>query len=74
VTHQKFRFPIGSWPKDPKMKQIGMYNIAQVLSGLEGFSLRLFCHVLGWKREEVLVLLAKVRKELKSPEIHAQFD
>jgi hypothetical protein len=56
------------------MKQIGMYNIAQVLSGLEGFSLRLFCHVLGWKREEVLVLLANVRKELKSPEIHAQFD
>ena len=74
VTHQKFRLPIGSWPKDPKMKQVGMYNLAQVLSGLEGFSLRLFCHVLGWKREEVLVLLTKVRKELKNPDIHAQFD
>lgn len=74
VTHQKFRFPIGTWPKDPKMKQLGMYNEAQVLNGLEAFSLRLFCHVLGWTREEVLVLLAHVRRELKTPGVHAQFD
>lgn len=46
----------------------------QVLGGLEAFSLRLFCAVLGWKREEVLVLLSKVRSELKGLSIHAAFD
>ncbi|KAK4151117.1 S-adenosyl-L-methionine-dependent methyltransferase [Chaetomidium leptoderma] len=74
VTHQRFRVPIGAWPKDRRMKELGMYNIAQVLSGLEAFSLRLFCNVLGWQENEVLVLLSHVRRELKSPGLHAQFD
>lgn len=74
VTHQRFRFPIGPWPRDRHLKEVGMYNIQQVLSGLEAFSLRLFCQVLGWEENEVLVLLAKVRSELKSSTLHAQFD
>ncbi|RYP02577.1 hypothetical protein DL764_005751 [Monosporascus ibericus] len=74
VTHHRFRFPVGPWPRDPDMKEIGMYNLTQVLQGLEGFSLRLFCDVLGWRQEEVVVLTSKVRKELKSRHIHAQFD
>ncbi|KAL1840130.1 hypothetical protein VTJ49DRAFT_786 [Mycothermus thermophilus] len=74
VEHHKFRMPIGGWPKDPGLKQIGTYNLAQLLSGLEAFSLRLYCGVLGWSKEELMVLLAKVRKELKDPKLHAQFD
>ncbi|RYP65560.1 hypothetical protein DL770_008972 [Monosporascus sp. CRB-9-2] len=74
VTHHRFRFPIGPWPRDPKMKEIGMYNLTQVLQGLEGFSLRLFCDVLGWRQEEVVVLTSKVRKELKTRSFHAQYD
>ncbi|KAK4125365.1 S-adenosyl-L-methionine-dependent methyltransferase [Parathielavia appendiculata] len=74
VTHQRFRFPLGPWPRDPKLKEIGYYNLMQILGGLEAFSLRLFCHVLGWQREEVLVLLAKVRSELQDPKLHIQFD
>jgi len=30
--------------------------------------------MLGWKAEEVQVMLAKVRKDLRDPKIHAQFD
>lgn len=74
VKHEKFRFPLGQWPKDAHMKTIGQYNLAQVMAGLEAFSLRLFCHVLGWQKEEVLVLISKVRKELRDPNLHAQFD
>ncbi|KAL1876834.1 hypothetical protein VTK73DRAFT_9136 [Phialemonium thermophilum] len=74
ITHQKFRFPIGPWAKDPKLKEIGLYNLAQVTQGLEAFSLRLFCDALGWEKNEVLVLTSKVRKELKDPNLHAQFD
>jgi len=74
VTHSKFRLPFGPWPRDAKLKEIGMYNLTQLLDGLEGFSLRLFCDVLDWKKEEVLILLSKVRKEFKNPTIHIQFD
>ena len=46
----------------------------QIEDGLEAFTLRLFTQVLGWKAEEVQVLLANVRKDIRDPKIHAQFD
>ncbi|KAH7113131.1 hypothetical protein B0J13DRAFT_657300, partial [Dactylonectria estremocensis] len=74
IVHRKFRLPLGSWPKDPQMKNIGICNIAQLLDGLEAFSLKIFCGVLGMSTEEVLVMLAKVRQELHARKFHAQFD
>ncbi|KAL2672450.1 hypothetical protein Neosp_013161 [[Neocosmospora] mangrovei] len=74
VRHQVFKIPIGPWAKDPRMKDLGMCNLAQTLDGLDGFSLRLFCGVLRWSQEDVLDLLAKVRKELKSMGFHALFN
>lgn len=74
VRHEVFKIPIGPWARDAHMKDIGLCNLAQVLEGLEGFSLRLFCGVLKWPEEEVLVLLAKVRKELKGGEFHGIFN
>ena len=73
VRAEKFRVPVGPWPKDPKLKGVGMLNLRQALDGLEAFSLRLFCDVAGWTEEEVMVLLANVRKELKDPKMHMQF-
>ncbi len=46
----------------------------QIDEGLEAFTLRLFTKVLGWDVQEVQVLLAMVRKDLKNRRVHAQFD
>ena len=46
----------------------------QVEDGLEAFTFRLFTQLLGWKTEEVQVLLANVRKDLRDPRIHVQFE
>ncbi|KAG5747959.1 hypothetical protein H9Q70_009367 [Fusarium xylarioides] len=74
VVHQKFRLPLGSWPKDPQLKDIGMCNIAQLLEGLEAFSLKIFCGVLGMAMDEVLVMLAQVRQELYGRKFNALFN
>ncbi|KAJ0369355.1 hypothetical protein COL26b_010511 [Colletotrichum chrysophilum] len=74
VHHQKFMLPVGPWPKEPHYRDIGMLNLAQTLEGLEGFSLKLFCGVLGRTKEEVFVELSQVRKELKTGAFHAMFD
>ena len=55
-------------------KIVGSWNLVQIEDGLEAFTLRLFTQFLGWKPEEVTVLLANVRKDLRDPRIHAQFD
>ncbi|KAK1514991.1 methyltransferase [Colletotrichum costaricense] len=75
ITHRKFILPIGPWPKDPHYRELGLVNLTQILEGLDGFSMRVFCGVLGWTKVEAEVLLAQVRKELKAVHtFHAQFD
>ncbi|GKT94503.1 UMTA methyltransferase family protein [Colletotrichum tofieldiae] len=74
VFHQKFKTPIGPWAKSKHYKDQGMLNLVQILGGLEAFSLKLFCGVLGLAKEEVLVQLAAVRQELKSGAFHSLLD
>lgn len=70
----KTPLPLGRWARDKRLKQIGVYNWTQLWEGLEGLSLRLFIDILGWRREELEVLLAQVRKDLLDPAIHTMFD
>ncbi|KAI9843532.1 MAG: hypothetical protein M1837_006287 [Sclerophora amabilis] len=71
VEQRKFRLPIGPWPKDKHLKTLGSWTLVAAEDGLEAFTLRLYTNVLGWKPEEVQVLLANVRKDLRNPKIHA---
>ncbi|RPB16295.1 S-adenosyl-L-methionine-dependent methyltransferase [Morchella conica CCBAS932] len=69
-----FKVPIGSWPKDPKMKNIGRYNLLNLRSfRKEGFTLSLFTRFLDWTADEVYVLLAGVRSELRSKDNNFYF-
>lgn len=70
IKHHVFKLPLGHWPKDQVLKEIGLLNIANCLNGLEAFSMRLMCDVLGWTEEEVHKLLAKVRREMMAQQIH----
>lgn len=64
--------PFGTWPKDPKLKEIGRYFRAQMVEGaMESYSLALFTRFGGWKPVEVQVLLAHLRTEIQSNKIHA---
>jgi len=74
VVTKRHKLPIGPWAKDPKQKEIGLFNLCQILDGLEAFSYRLLIQILKWEPEEVEVLCAKVRTELKSKQVHALLD
>ncbi|KXH28233.1 methyltransferase domain-containing protein [Colletotrichum simmondsii] len=73
VHHVPFKIPNGPWPKDARLRDLGMCNLIQLLEGLEGFSLKLLCGGLAWTKEEVLVLCSQVRDELKSGKVHAWY-
>ena len=74
VNVQRFRLPLGPWPRDKHLKSIGSWNLVQIEEGLEGLTLRLYTQLLKWRPEEVKVLLEDVRKNLRDPKIHAQYD
>lgn len=46
VTVKQFIWPMNSWPKDPKYKELGMWNCENFTTGVSGFSLALYTRVL----------------------------
>jgi ubiquinone/menaquinone biosynthesis C-methylase UbiE len=71
VKQSVYHLPLNTWPEDPKEKEIGRWQMANLLEGLEGFSLALFTKYLNWSREELEVSLAGVRNDLRNRSIHA---
>lgn len=74
VQCPKFILPLGTWPKDKHYKQIGAYNFLQMQQGLEGIALATLTRSGEWTLEEVQVLVAKARQDLRNPRIHGQYD
>jgi SAM-dependent methyltransferase len=71
VQQHIHRYPINPWPKDPKLKKVGLFEQVVFADGLEGFSVKLYVSILGWTEEEVNVMLAQVRKDITNRNIHA---
>lgn len=74
VHEETKKWPIGPWPRDKLLKDAGMVNLQHWFSGMEGYSMYLLTKYgdpVPWSRDEVLVYVAQMRKELKNPRIHA---
>ncbi|KAF5026816.1 hypothetical protein F66182_1100 [Fusarium sp. NRRL 66182] len=70
-VHEEIRkLPIGAWPKDPKLKDLGKYQAIQELKVIDSYTPKLFEHALGWHAQEIQVLMAQVKKELRDPSVH----
>ncbi|KAF4979156.1 hypothetical protein FZEAL_4584 [Fusarium zealandicum] len=70
VTNHTIKIPIGQWPKDPVLKEVGKYQEMQSLQAIDSYTPRLFDKILGWPMDEIQVLMAQAKKELRDPAIH----
>jgi hypothetical protein len=66
LQEKVFQVPVGSWPKDKKLKLIGRYYGVTVDEGAPAMSLRLLTQVRKWTADEVHVLNARFREEMKT--------
>ncbi|KAJ9129718.1 Demethylmenaquinone methyltransferase [Pleurostoma richardsiae] len=73
TEEEVLKIPIGPWPKDPKLREIGGVQHHQELQAVESYTPGIFTQVLGWTEVETQVFIAKVKKELKDPSIHLYF-
>ncbi|KAF5638082.1 methyltransferase [Fusarium sp. NRRL 52700] len=71
VQQVVFKWPQNTWPRDKRHKELGAWNLENITSGLEGLSSAVYTRVLGWSKQELDVLLAKVRREMKDKAIHS---
>ncbi|KAF4543068.1 Sam dependent methyltransferase [Lasiodiplodia theobromae] len=74
VNEVRFKLPVGPWSSDPKMKELGKWNLLYCYHGCEGWAMFLLTHVLKWKYEEVMVLVAKFKEALRDRKTHAYYD
>ena len=71
VEVKEFKIPIGQWPKDPKMRETGAFQLVAMLEGIGGLTMALWTRFLGWKKEDVEDELVKVKLEMQSKRVHA---
>ncbi|KUJ13013.1 S-adenosyl-L-methionine-dependent methyltransferase [Mollisia scopiformis] len=71
VVEKVFKAPMGGWPADPKLREIGQWTLLGFLSGLEGYALATLTRVLQWSVDEVHVFLAQVRQAVRDRSLHS---
>jgi hypothetical protein len=70
IKEEVFKCPLGIWPKDKRLRLVGLYLRESILDGLAGMAGRPFNSGLGWSKEEIEVFLAKVRRSLRDSGRH----
>jgi len=58
--------PIGPWAKDRKLKNLGLFQLEQMVDCVEPFTLALLTRVLNWSNEDTQNLMDGVRKDFKN--------
>ncbi|KAK0386730.1 hypothetical protein NLU13_6566 [Sarocladium strictum] len=72
IEIRDFKNPVGTWPKDPQLREIGTYQRAAFDTDPEGTVLFMASQV-GWTRDEVSVYLAHFRRELRAKGCHPYY-
>ncbi|KAK3366151.1 S-adenosyl-L-methionine-dependent methyltransferase [Lasiosphaeria ovina] len=72
VVERRFYWPSNhAWPRDRRHKELGAWNNNNISNGLEAFMLAVGTRGLGWSADDIAVLAAKARADLKDRKIHA---
>ncbi|KAF4981730.1 hypothetical protein FZEAL_2532 [Fusarium zealandicum] len=69
VQEFNFKTPLGRWPKEERLKELGEYGSLVMLSDTEG-SVLFMASTLGWSEAEIHVYIAHLRREIQSGRYH----
>lgn len=70
LTGRRTQLPIGTWPKDPKLREIGRAQSFQELQVVDSYTPGILKRVFNWTETEIQVFVAKVKRDLKDQAIH----
>lgn len=74
VVERHFYWPLNTWPRGKKEKLVGLWAQQNLLDGVQAMSMAILTRGLKWSREEVEVLLAGVRDDLRNRAVHSYVD
>ena len=64
--------PLGNWPKDPVLKELGTVGQLVLESDVEGYIL-FMANTLGWSKDEIQVYIAHLRREVRSKRFYPYY-
>ncbi|KAF2124279.1 S-adenosyl-L-methionine-dependent methyltransferase [Dothidotthia symphoricarpi CBS 119687] len=70
VEEKVIKVPVGPWPKDPRMKEIGRYGREHLAVGVEPYTFGFLGKLLGWSEAECRVMIAKVVADVRNRNLH----
>ncbi|KAL7943646.1 S-adenosyl-L-methionine-dependent methyltransferase [Trichoderma barbatum] len=73
IEEFNFKMPIGGWAKDPKLKELGQFAQMVLERDAEGYIV-FMANTLGWTREEILVYIGMLRRDVRSKNFHAYYN
>lgn len=65
------KIPLGSWPADPKQKQMGNFLLMNAETAYSAVGLSLMTKVMGMPPDEVNPIMAGCLKDSRSRKIHS---
>lgn len=66
-----YKLPMGSWPRSKRLRTIGRLEQIMILEGgFEAYMLRGYTQILGGRVEDLQIILALARREIKDPSVH----
>jgi hypothetical protein len=66
IQSKTIKVPVGDWPQDERLKEIGRFTTMSILSDVEGHISFMATLLEGWTQEQVHLYCAQLRRELKS--------
>lgn len=73
VTEKIFDLPLGGWPEDRRLKEVGLFQRFQMMEGIHGIAFGLLTRVAGWSAQRVEAFLAGVRREMMDRNVHSLY-
>jgi SAM-dependent methyltransferase len=70
VTEDVRKVPIGHWPKDKKLKEIGRVQRVQMIQAIPTFTIAFYTRVLGYSMEKTQLLIEGVKREFMDTSLH----
>ncbi|KAH0614746.1 uncharacterized protein H6S33_000382 [Morchella sextelata] len=70
AAHKMKKLPNNPWPKDPKLKELGVYHLQNMLAGIEAYMMAPLTRTMGLSTEDAKMICDGACKEVANRKIH----
>jgi hypothetical protein len=73
VEEHILKLPVGPWPRNPRLKEVGAFESVNMTEGIQGLTIMLLTRCLNMTAIEVELFLMEVRRDVRNRNIHSYY-